>query len=332
MLKVTTAETMEEPMMSQFGGYYRRGAFPRCATVLAAALILAAGSAPSQAAEVKQKTFTSAKAAAKALVDSVRTGDKAALLKILGPGSEELISSGDEVADRMAQQRFVKSYSEANRIELIGNAAAILHVGRDEWQFPIPLVKQRAGWRFDTADGKEEILNRRIGRNELNAIQVCLAYVDAQREFYLKNPTGDGVLQYAQKFFSEKDNRDGLYWETAPGKEPSPLGPLVAEASAGGYSPPQSAGKRAPYWGYNYRILKAQGREAPGGAYDYVVGDKMIAGFALVAFPAQYGSSGIMTFVVNHAGVVYEKNLGPQTGAIAQAMTEFNPDSTWKKF
>ena len=319
-------------MISRSGGHTRRAASRRYGPALAVTLILAASPVPSLAAEAEQKSFSSPKAAAKALVDAVRARGNATLLKILGPGSKELVSSGDDVADRRARERFVKQYDEANRIEQAGETEAILYIGPDDWQFPIPLVKQGARWRFDTHEGKEEILNRRIGRNELNTIQVCLAYVDAQREYYLKNPTGDGVLQYAQKFLSGKGKqRDGLHWETGPGEEPSPLGPLIAEARAEGYSLEPSAGRPVPYYGYAYRILKAQGKDTPGGAYEYVVSDRMIGGFALVAFPAQYGSSGVMTFIVNHDGVVYQKDLGPKTEAIAQGMTEFNPDNTWKR-
>jgi hypothetical protein len=190
-------------------------------------------------------------------------------------------------------------------------------------------VKERAGWRFDTAEGKEEILNRRIGRNELDVIQVCLAYVDAQREYYRRDPDGDSLLQYAQKFFSTKGKRDGLYWESTPGEEESPLGLLVAEARAEGYK--EGGGNPVPYHGYYYKILTGQGKDAPGGAYDYIVRGKMMGGFGMVAYPAQYGSSGITTFIVNHDGVVYQKDLGPKTAEIARSMTRFNPDKTWKK-
>jgi hypothetical protein len=195
---------------------------------------------------------------------------------------------------------------------------------------PIPVVKGKDGWRFDTQQGKEEVLNRRIGRNELSAVQAMLAYVDAQREYYLRNPQGDKLLHYAQKFGSAKGKRDGLYFPTKAGEPPSPLGPLYASAKAAGYTKAGN-GMPSPYHGYRYRILKRQGPDAPGGAYDYMAQGRMIGGFALVAWPASYGSSGVMTFLVNHEGVVYEKDLGPNTAAAAAKITRFNPDKSWKR-
>jgi hypothetical protein len=283
------------------------------------------------AGRVEQRHFSSPEEAATALVAAFRGGDRTAVLAILGAGAEPLVFSGDAVADRRTRERFVQDYEEAGRVVTGGDDRATLTIGQDEWPFPIPLVKDAGGWRFDTAAGKEEILNRRIGRNELNAIQVCLAYVDAQREYYLRDADGDSLLQYAQKFASSKGKRDGLYWQTKPGETPSPLGPLLARARGDGYSPRQPGGAPVPYWGYYYRILKAQGPDAPGGAYDYVARGNMFGGFALVAFPARHGSSGVMTFIVNHDGVVYQKDLGANTTALARAMTRFNPDATWKK-
>ena len=283
------------------------------------------------AADAKQRHFLAPDEAVKALIEAAKAGDKPALLAILGQDGKTLISSGDETADRLARERFVQAYREANQLTKDGDAKAALSVGKDEWPFPIPLVKSASGWRFDTAAGKEEILNRRIGQNELDVIQVCLAYVDAQREYYLRNASGGSLLEYAQKFASAQGKRDGLYWEAKPGEEPSPLGPLVATARRAGYSAGKPGGGPIPYHGYYYRILTAQGKDAPGGAYDYLARGHMIGGFALVAYPAQYASSGVMTFIVNHDGVVYQKNLGPNTAAIAQAMTRFNPDATWKK-
>jgi DUF2950 family protein len=201
----------------------------------------------------------------------------------------------------------------------------VLSIGKDAWPFPIPLVKEAAGWRFDTAAGKEEILNRRIGRNELDAMQAALAYGDAQREYYAMNPQKDKLLQYAQKFVSTQGKRDGLYFPTKEGEPRSPLGPLFDKAKAAGYE--QGGG----YHGYRYKILKAQGPDAKGGAYDYVVKGKMIGGYALVAWPVNYGNTGVMTFMVNHDGVIYEKNLGPGTAAAAEKITRFNPDKTWKQ-
>jgi hypothetical protein len=206
----------------------------------------------------------------------------------------------------------------------------VLQIGAEEWPFPIPIVKRGEKWSFDTGKGKEELINRRIGRNELNTIQTCLAYVDAQREYVVKDRDGDGLFEYAQKLRSDPGKKNGLYWEAKTSEGQSPLGPLFAAAQEKGYSK-AAGGKPVPYHGYYYRILTAQGKSAPDGAYDYLVRGNMIGGFALVAYPAKYGASGIMTFIVNHDGVVYQKDLGKKTEKAAQAMKVFNPDSTWKK-
>jgi len=283
------------------------------------------------AAEAKQKSFATPEDAAKALVAATKSGDMKAMLDILGPGSKAIVQSGDAVADRGGRERFVKAYEEANRLEKSGDARFVLSVGKDNWPLPIPIVKDAAGWRFDTQAAKEEILNRRIGRNELSAIQSVQAFVDAQREYYLRNPQNDKLLHYAQKFISAQGKRDGLYYPTKSGEQPSPLGPLFEGAKAVGYEKGKDAGKPVPYHGYYYRILKRQGPNATGGAYDYVAQGAMIGGFALVAYPASYGNSGVMTFLVNHDGTVYEKDLGPETAATAQKITQFNPDKSWKK-
>jgi hypothetical protein len=204
-------------------------------------------------------------------------------------------------------------------------------IGKDEWSFPIPIVKSGQEWVFFTEEGKEEVINRRIGRNELYTIRVSLAYVDAQREYASKVRNGEGVLQYAQHFMSQKGKKDGLYWEAKKREEQSPLGPLIAKAAGEGYTGKKPIGKRTPYHGYYYKILKSQGKNAPGGENDYLVKGKMIGGFALVGYPAKYGDSGIMTFILNQDGVVYEKDLGKETEKIAAAMKEFDPDKTWKK-
>jgi hypothetical protein len=279
------------------------------------------------AAAVKQKTFSSPEEGVKALIDATKKNDRKALYEILGPEAKRLIDTGDPVSDREAGERFVKAYEESNKLLKSGDNEAILEVGKDLWPLPIPLVKEKAGWRFDTKAGIVETINRRIGRNELDVIQVCLAVVDAEREYYQRDPDGDKLLQYAQKFISTKGKRDGLYWETKPNEQPSPLGPLVAHARAEGYK--GADGKPVPYHGYYYKLLTGQGKGAPGGAYDYLVRGKMMGGFGMVAYPAQYGSSGIMTFIVNHDGVVYQKDLGPKTASVAQSMTKFNPDKTW---
>jgi hypothetical protein len=298
---------------------------------IAAVMTLAAFYQIAFAADGKQKSFKSPEEAVEALIDAVKRNDAKELLAIFGPAGKEVIFSGDEVADKTGRDRFAISYEEMNKLVNEYDKKVILHVGNEEWPFPIPIIKKGEHWFFDTKAGKEEILNRRIGRNELNAIQVCLAYVDAQREYVLKKRDGDKLREYAQKFVSEKGKKNGLYWEAKEGEEQSPLGPLVAKAAKEGYTGKKSGDKRPPYHGYHYRILKAQGKNAPGGEYDYIIKEKMIGGFALVAYPAEYGDSGVMTFIVNQDGVAYEKDLGKDTEKIATAMKKFDPDKTWKK-
>ena len=304
----------------------------RLAIAIVATLLMgAAGSREAFAASPHQRTFASPGEAVQVLVEAVKAGDMEALASILGPEGRDLISSGDAVADKQGRERFVRSYEESNTLQRPTETKAVLVIGKDEWPLPIPVVKEGDAWRFDTAVGKEEILSRRIGRNELDTIQVCLAYVDAQREYARVPREGDGLLTYAMKFRSDKGKQNGLYWPTKKGEAPSPLGVLVANARAEGYSRKTSGGTPTPYHGYFYRILTTQGPDAPGGAYDYIVNGKMIGGFALVAYPAQYGVSGVMTFIVNHEGVVYQKDLGTDTENTARAMQPYNPDNTWKK-
>jgi hypothetical protein len=279
-----------------------------------------------KAAAPKQRTYTSPEEAVQGLMAAAKAGDSKAMLAILGAGGKPIITSGDAVADRNGRERFVKSYEEANKIERVSEAKAILATGKDGWPFPVPIVKGATGWRFDAQAGQEEIINRRIGRNELAAMQVLQAYVDAQREYYARNPQGDKLLQYAQRVASSKGKRDGLYFPTKAGEKLSPLGSGVDRAKAEGYSKGDSG-----YHGYHYRILKGQGPDAPGGAYDYVAQGRMIGGFAMVAWPVSYGNSGVMTFLVNHQGVVFEKDLGPDTAAAVQKITRFNPDKSWKR-
>ena len=284
-----------------------------------------------QRADAQQKTFKSPEDSVKSLIEAVRVNNTKEVLAIFGPEGKEIISTGDKVQDRATGERFIKAYDEMNRLEKETDSKVILVLGNEEWPFPIPIVKKGESWLFDTKAGKEELLNRRIGRNELNTIQTCLAYVDAQREYALKDQDGDGLLAYAQKFWSTKGKKDGLDWEAKEGEEQSPVGPGAARAVKEGYRPRKPGDKPVPFHGYFYRILKAQGKNAPGGTYDYVVKGKMIGGFALVAYPSEYGASGVMTFIVNHDGVVYEKDLGVGTAKIANAMTKFDPDQTWKK-
>ncbi len=279
-----------------------------------------------------QATFISPEEAVKALVEAISANDENKLLAIFGsgPGAKQLISSGDEVADRAGRERFLQAYQEKNRIADVSSNKAVLEIGNEAWPFPIPIERVGKQWRFSAKDGKEELLNRRIGKNELSAIQVCLAYVDAQREYASKDRNDDGVLEYAQKFLSEHGKKDGLYWEAKEGEEQSPLGPLIGEAKKEGYKK-KAGNEPSPYHGYFYKILKAQGKRAPRGAYNYVVDGRMIGGFAMVAYPAGYGSSGIKTFIVSHDGVVNEKDLRKNTASIAQEMKKFDPDSSWRK-
>jgi hypothetical protein len=285
-------------------------------------------SAASKPAAAQPRRFASAEEAVRALVGAVRGGNTEALVGILGRDSRALVVSGDPVLDRRTRERFLAEYDAASTLVADGETT-VLHIGRDDWPFPIPLVKDGDRWRFDARRGRDEILARRIGRNELYTIQTCLAYVDAQREYYATDRNGDGILEYAKRFASTPGSHDGLYWPTQPGERPSPLGELVVRARAEGYRR-ETAG-HTPFHGYFYRILTAQGPSAPDGAYDYVVRGHMLAGFALVALPAQYGVSGVMTFIVNHDGVVYQKDLGPRTRELAMAMRAFDPDPTWRK-
>jgi hypothetical protein len=276
----------------------------------------------------KENEFKSPADAVQALVTAAKTGGNKELLSVLGTEAQELISSGDEVADRETREKFLEAYEEQNRIEPEGDGF-LLVIGKNDWPFPIPLVKKGNWWMFDTASGKEEILNRRIGKNELNTIQVLLAIVDAQREFAMADRDDDFFLEYAQKFGSDPGKKNGLYWETQEGEESSPLGELVANARAGGYTSEGTENNPAPYYGYYYKILTAQGDNASGGAYDYIVDNRMIGGFAILAYPAEYANSGVMTFIVNHDGVIYQKDFGENTKELAEAITLYDPDETW---
>ena len=299
------------------------------AVVVALSVAVAAFVLPISAQEARQKAFGSPEEAMKALADAVQTGDMKGMLAILGPEGEDIVSSGDQVADKNTGERFVKAYQETVYFVKEKEDRVSVIIGNDYWPFPIPIVKKGEGWVFDTKEGREEVLNRRLGRNELNAIEVCSAYVDAQREYASTDRERDGIIQYAQKVLSDPYRRNGLYWEAAEGEVPSPLGPLAAEAAAEGYRP--AADKPKPFHGYYYKILKGQGPNAPGGAYKYVINGHMVAGFALVAWPAEYNVSGVMTFIVNQNGTVYEKDLGPKTGEKVKGMLRYNPDQTWRR-
>jgi hypothetical protein len=277
----------------------------------------------SRATAATQEHFPTPDAAAKALDAAIRdTKSTDRLAAVLGPDSEEIISSGDPVEDAAARKRYATAASKRTRIEPLDDATAIIRVGSDDWPLPIPLVKDASGWRFDSAAGKQELLNRRIGRNEITAIEVCRAYVAAQKEYASRFQT------FAQTVQSSPGKKDGLYWEETGG-DVSPFGPLIASATAEGYQLHGATDPPAPYHGYYFRILTAQGAHAPGGARSYIDGDKMTKGFALVAWPADHGSSGIMSFLVGPQGVVFQKDLGDGTEAAAKAITTYDPDESW---
>ncbi|MCJ7483321.1 MAG: DUF2950 domain-containing protein [Thermodesulfovibrionales bacterium] len=281
-------------------------------------------------AATKQKGFASAEEAVKAFIAAIKADDNKEVLAIFGSESKEVISSGDPVGDKQRRAKFIKDYDQKNALAKDGDKM-VLSVGERDWPFPIPLVKKGDQWVFDTKAGKEEILNRRIGENELDTIQTMLAIVDAQREYAMKDLDGDGILEYAEKFRSDAGKKNGLHWEAKEGEEPSPIGELVAGARTEGYIKAGTKDNPSPFHGYYFRMLKEQGKYAPGGAFDYVVKGNQIGGFAVVAYPAKFGNSGVMTFVVNHDGVVYQKDLGKNTEKIAKAMTKYDPDKTWGK-
>ena len=274
------------------------------------------------------KTFASPDEAGSALQAAARSENQAALAEIFGPGSKEVISSGDPVQDKNAAAKFSSAYDIMHRWRRIDDDSQVLLVGYDNFPFPIPLKKNQDGkWVFDTASGKGEILNRRVGRNELAIIDVCNAAAQAESAYYSKLHDGATIKQYAARFISDPGRHNGLYWESAPGKPQSPLGPLAAFATAEGYQVKPEA--HAPFHGYYFHMLKGQTAKAPGGAKEYIVDGKMTGGFAFVAYPAEYGNSGIMTFMINQDGVLLQKDLGKNTSQVALAMTEFDPDTGW---
>jgi|SRR5208283_581614 len=277
-----------------------------------------------------QKLFSSPEDALKALVDAVKANDRAALDQIFGPAGKDLRSS-DEVQATTAFEEFSKHLAEKTDLVKESDSKVMLYIGNEHWPFPIPIVKKNDQWFFDTEAGKEEILNRRIGEDELTAILVCRSYVKAQREYALKDWNGDGIIAYAQKLRSDPGKKNGLFWRTSPGEEMSPFGELIAKARMEGYKQGKSLFKEepTPFHGYYFKILTRQGRHAPGGKYNYVINGNMVGGFALAAFPSSWGKSGVMTFIVNQQGKVYQKNLGPNTTKIVQKMKEYDPDKTW---
>jgi hypothetical protein len=296
----------------------------------AAILVMIASVVALSACARKPQEFDSPEAAAQAMVEAAKSDGNSALLKLFGKDGEPLVDSGDEVADKNARARFLERYAEANSLDKSAPESAILEVGADKWPFPVPIVSEGGKWHFDTPTGVDELVNRRVGANELSTIQSCLAYVDAQREYYMRNPESSSLLHYAGRLISTADKKDGLYWPAGENDEQSPLGEGFAKARAEGYAK-EGTMSGEPFHGYIYRLLTRQGPNAHGGAYDYVVNDQLLGGFAAIAFPADYGNSGVMTFMVSHDGVVYSKDLGPETAKLALAVDSFDPGSDWKK-
>jgi DUF2950 family protein len=284
---------------------------------------LFAGSAVAQ--QPGQKTFSSAEAASNAFVTAAQNNDEKGMLEILGADGKEIVSSGDNVEDAQSRANFVEKYKEMHRLVKEADGSTSLYIGAKNWPTPIPLVNKGNSWYFDTEAGKKEILYRRVGRNEMSAIRVCEELVAAQKEYY-----GAQHNEYAQKIFSDDGQHDGLYWKGGDGQAQSPIGPLVAAAVTEGYTKGQ-AGPPTPYRGYLFHVLTRQGKNAPGGAKGYIVNGKMTVGFAFVAYPAEYRSSGVMTFIVGQDGVVYEKDLGKKTEAMGKVLKEYNPNAGWQK-
>jgi hypothetical protein len=295
------------------------------AEVAAVVVVLAGCLSPSAAQQPGQKTFSSAEDASQGLVTAARSNDEKAMLEILGAEGKQVVSSGDATEDAENRAHFVEKYTEMHRLVKEPDGTTVLYIGAKNWPTPIPLVNKGNSWYFDTEAGKMEILYRRIGRNEMSTIQVCQELVLAQKEYYATQHH-----EYAQKIFSDDGQHNGLYWKVADSEPQSPIGPLVASAVAEGYAKGQ-AGPPTPYRGYLYHILTRQGKNGPGGAKKYVANGKMTEGFGFVAYPAEYRSSGVKTFIVGEDGTVYEKDLGKKTEALAKAMKEYNPNSSWQK-
>jgi len=291
---------------------------PKLAVV--AILLMVCFPTPSTAQQPGQKTFSSAEEAGNALLTAAQSNDEKAMLEILGPDGKQIVSSGDEAEDAESRANFVKRYQEMHRLVKEPDGTTVLYIGAHNWPTPIPLVYKGNAWYFDTEAGKKEVLYRRIGRNELSAIRVCQELVAAEKEYSAQHS------EYAQKIFSDEGQHNGLYWKAAEGEPQSPIGPLVASAFA-----KSQDGAPTPYRGYYYLILTRQGKNGPGGAKSYIVNGKMSGGFAFVAYPAEYRSSGVMTFIVNEDGTVYEKDFGKKTEVLAKAMKEYNPHPSWQK-
>ena len=298
--------------------------------VLMFVILLTSSRAVSFAAtkESEPRIFRSPASAAAALVEAARADDLKEMTAILGSDAKEIVSSGDPVADNNAREEFTRRYDQMHRLGHDDQGRVILYVGAENWPLPIPIVKRGDGWAFDSAAGEEEMLYQRVGKNELFTIDVLEQLVDAQLEYASRERDATGAEQYAQTIFSSPGKKNGLYWPTKGDEPESPIGPLIADATAEGYQRDLNE-RPAPFHGYYYKVLSGQGADAPGGASDYIVDGKMTRGFAFLAYPADYRASGVMTFMIDKAGVVVEKDLGPDTGKIAPTITTFNPDSSW---
>jgi Protein of unknown function (DUF2950) len=283
------------------------------------------------AAEPAQQSYATPDDAATALAAAARSHDTAALRAVLGPGSDALLTSGDRYADQAAQSRFAESYDAHHELVPQGAEHTVLDIGTNDWPLPIPIVRRESRWYFDSREGAQEIIDRRIGGNEIAAIRVSLAYVDAQNDYFERKKQTTGTGEYAQSLVSTPGKHDGLYWPATDGQEDSPFEPLVAQAEDEGYPGELTHGKLTPYQGYFFRILHSQGAEAPDGAKNYVRNRSMTGGFGLIAWPASYASSGIMSFIVNQDGVVFQKDLGPETARLARRITQFNSDPSWAR-
>ncbi len=294
------------------------------------ATLLIAIVATQTACTSRQQDFESAEAAVQALAAAVQSEGSGALLEVLGEQAEPVLNSGDPVQDQNSRARFLQAYASGHNLQTDAAGVITLEVGTDAWPFPFPIVQRDGRYRFDSAAGVDEVINRRVGSNELATIQSCLAFVDAQREYYARNAEREPLLHFAQKLTSTAGRKDGLYWPTSGDEVPSPLGEAFARARSEGYFKEDAAGT-APFHGYVYRLLTSQGSNAAGGAYDYMVRDKLLGGFALIAFPVEYGISGVMTFIVSHDGVVFSKDLGRTTATGVQLIETFDPDPSWQR-
>jgi hypothetical protein len=278
--------------------------------------------------QTTQMTFSSPSEAVQAMVSAAKNQDRETLERIFGPDVENLLSSGDPVADQNDRDRLLQKYDEMNRLVGEPDETVTLYVGAENWPFPIPLVQKSGMWIFDTEAGRKEILFRRIGRNEYATIDTLTQLAEAQKEYASQPRDGDSTKQYAQKILSDEGKHNGLYWKAGNGEPQSPIGPLVASAAAEGYA--KSNEGPTPFHGYIYKVIQSQGPNAPGGAMNYMTNGKMTRGFAILAYPAKYKNSGVMTFIVSRDGKVYQKDLGPRTAVVAKSITKFNPDSSWK--